>query len=192
MNPVILFIFVVLYTFIAKYYNLKSKNIPPEMFIAIVSFSAVFIGFILVYAMSRYDVNQNSYKDFISKIVFLQSIYPSYSVEINEFLQSYMKRIPYDSLGLEKNLFSISNGKDIITETRVSQTFTVLNALFTIRMENRDNIPSSIWLVLFFVLIMASFLMISDGNIPLFASIIVLLVIWMPSLVVYHLYNTRI
>ena len=188
--PFLIFILVIVFAIFAKIYKLRRVELSPEVFISTSSFSALFISFILVYSMQRYDLNKTNSDSFLGGINFLKRLFPDKISELNAFLLAYSKQLPgFNSLGLEESLMNEPNTPT--AALRITNTFTALNTLYQIRIERFDSIPNSIWIVLFFILIMVSLLMITDERIPFIVALLILLVVWSPSLVVYHLYSVR-
>ena len=187
--PYLLFVLLIMYVFISSSVNLKSDKIPPELFLSICAFSSVFVGFILVYAMQRYDIYKNNKATFIEGIDYLKKLYPKNTNELNDYLNNYIAGGIYDSLPLEEKVLSYNIS--IVQKDRTVALFQTLDSLYITRLQRGDNIPNSIWYVLFFILTMASLLMISDSRIHISVIFLIMTVIWSPCLVVFYLYSRR-
>jgi len=186
----IIFILLIFYTIFSNVYEINTDKIPPELFVAATAFSSVFIGFILIYAMQRYDSNQNNYESFLRDIYSLRKISPSNIKNIDNFLNYYEKYQPdFDVIELEESILS-----DIKNDIKYKRVDSIINSsinLYNIRISRKDSIPMIVWGILFLILILVSLLMITDKRIPLIVSCLILIVIWSPSLVVYYFYTMR-
>lgn len=157
------------------------------------SFSAILVSFILVYAISRYDASLAQTNIFVRRFQELDEVIrkidPSLTTLMDQYINDYINHAPSSALlQIQEKL----EGKLSPTlKTYITTVLAELSNSSNYRRDLSDEIPNTIWLTVFFILFFLSYLITVDNVVGPVLSAFLILVIWLPTLVVYSIFETR-
>lgn len=161
-----------------------------------VSFVSVVIGFILLYAMQKYErVDENSLL-VRRHLEYLGLIALKYDPSLIRYLVNYAKAFSkntnsYDILCFERKILpQITDNAD---KERVIFIVTLLDDLFDQRVSTTNTIPNLIWYIIITVIIILTVLFPLDRQFKnVLDSILIVILLWLPIAGIYYLYVTQL
>lgn len=170
---------------------------PREHIHTVAIFSGLIIGFIFLYAMNKYDMNDAEVIAFTRYITFLAELAAKYDPSLICYLISYCYSFlnfnvdDYSLLKFEDKL--VPQIKDPVEQARVENIVTQLETLFQQRVSGQNLIAEPLWYVVFIVLIILSIIFPLDTSFKReIDSILVLIVMWLPIVTIYVLYTGQL
>jgi len=186
------FIFLVLFT------DCRFQFTPKEYISHGNLFSSLIIGFIFLYAMQKYDVMYANFPVVTRNIIYLEEMALKYDQPqlicfliqyLDDFLNFINDKFPIANFE-RKLLPHVTNKDDVF---RIREAVTTLEVVANQRITGTNLIAQPIWYTIFIVAILLTIISPMDINYKRrIDSIIIIVLIWLPIVVVYILYNTAL
>lgn len=174
---ILTWILFILYLFFGPY---KHEHFAIEVYSIGTVFAGLIIGFILVFAMQKYDLHISNRKRFVTALIHLQRLTDGSSRSLlRKYIEAYLEK--EDSTSLET----------LATTPRTTELVSLLEELATARFNQADDIPNSIWYTVYISIFIISILVVIDIRISKILGVATLILIWLPLIVVYYLYQSR-
>lgn len=193
-------LFVFILTFLIFVYLILCTNIRHTLVNFHISNSVVFVGvvvgFILLYAMQKYEkVDENSLQ--VSRhIQYLALLALKYDPSLIEYLIQYTEdfsnnKNSYAILCFERKIVPMI--KLDVEKNRVEHIVTILDDIFDERVSETNTIPELIWYIVFITGTILTILFPLDTKFEnKMDSLMVVILLWLPIIAIYYLYLTQI
>ena len=186
----IVFIFLIIFTDIR--YNFR-----PDLHISNgTTFASIVVGFILLYAMQKFDNIDLNVPTVSRSLIYLKKVAATYDPQSICFLIDYSKGFLCEESRnyslecfLRRIIPKIDNEVDRI---RVTETVTMLENIYFQRVSETNTIAEPIWYLVFLSAIILTVIFPMDENLPRMDAVLVLLLIWLPITFIYTLYLSEL
>lgn len=168
----------IIYNFLNKH---KYSNLPLEVFSIGALFAGLIIGFIIVFAMQKFDIHSSNRNLFTQKILRLQRLEPTMRDALVDYTKAYLEYKDSDVL-----LPWLTSSNPIVV-----RTIQELDDLTSGHINSFDSIPNIIWYTVLISIIIITILVVIDGRIPNLMSLGAIILIWLPVIVIYYIYISR-
>ena len=182
----LLFIFLIVFTDI-RY------DFTPDIHIGNgTTFAAIVVGFILLYAMQKYDNIDLNVPSASRGLLYLKKIANKYEPKSICYLIDYVNGF----INIDTNDYSLLCFERIVVplidneaeKDRVKETVTILNDIYFNRVSQTNVIAEPIWYLVFLSAILLTIIFPMNEKLKRMDSILVLLLIWLPITIIYAIY----
>lgn len=193
-----LFIFIlapVIFLYLILCTNIRHKLIDSHISNSVV-FVGVVVGFILLYAMQKYEkVDENSL--LVSRhLEYLALVALKYDPSLISYLIQYSEEFisnenSYAILCFEKAI--VPQIKSDVERKRVRHIVSILDDIFDQRVSKTNTIPELIWYIVFIISVILTVLFPLDSKFDSrIDELLVVILLWLPIVVIYYLYLSEI
>lgn len=189
----VIFFFAILVILVVTNY-LKRTPLPFEALTLSGVFASLVIGFIVVYAIQKYDAFSANTNLYIRRTIQLAAIACKYAPEVIPLLVEYTINFACRRLSLLiVDIQRILDAKitDPIEKNFANNLINQISIANSIQADGSDIIPNGIWYAVFLVTIIISIFIIRDIRLTQLSVLAILVTIWIPLTVIYYIYITR-
>lgn len=160
------------------------------------TFASLVVGFILFYAMQKFDNIDLNVPTVARSILYLKKVALKYDPKLVCYLISYVKGFVcidinnYSLTCFEKLLLPII--EDDAERARVRDNISILEDKYYDRVSETNIIAQPIWYLVFLSGILLSIILPMNSNINGINALLVLLLLWLPIGFIYSLYLTEL
>lgn len=182
------FIFIFLIVFTDIRYNFE----PDKHISNVTTFASLVVGFILLYAMQKYDRIDLNVPTVSRSIIYLKKIALKYKPKSVCYLIDYVKGFidvdtrDYSLQCFERIVVPLIHNK--AERRRVEQTITVLEDIYFQRISETNVIAEPIWYLVFITGILLSIIFPMNEQLTKVDAVLILLIIWIPITFIYTIY----
>jgi len=142
-------------------------------------FTGLIIGFIIVFAMQKFDLHSNNRNQFRQLILRLARQKPQMKEALIAYTKAYLHKEDGDAL------------VPWLEDPSVNRTIYQLEDLSRVHVAGNDDIPNSIWYTVLISVIIISIIVVVDARMTDLMSLGAIVLIWLPIVVIYNLYIQR-
>lgn len=198
--PQIPFLGVVIFPIICIYLIIFTDiryNFKPELHISDgTTFASLVVGFILLYAMQKFDTIDLNVPTVSRAILYLKKVALKYNPKLICYLIKYCKGflcLEIDNYALhcfEREILPLIPSE--AEKARVVTTVTTLETIYNQRISLTNTIAEPIWYLVFISGIILTIIFPMDYTLRKIDAILVLLLIWLPITFIYSLYLSEL
>jgi len=172
-------------------------NFKPELHISNgTTFASLVVGFILLYAMQKFDNIDLNVPTVSRALLYLKKVALKYNPKLICYLIDYTKGF----LCLESSIYPLHCfEREILPlisseaeKARVVTTITTLETIYNQRISLTNTIAEPIWYLVFITGVILTIMFPMDHTLRRIDSILVLLLIWLPIVFIYALYLSEL
>jgi hypothetical protein len=187
----IFFILIILFT------NWRYQLLPNEFIGNGTVFASLVIGFIFLYAMQKYDNMDLNVPILVRNVGYLERIALKYDPSLVCYLIRYTEAfLNFDNSGFDLVEFEcelLPLIEEECEKIRVIESLSLLAGIFHQRVSKSNLIVNELWYLVFICCILLTIIFPMDSSfVKDLDSIIIIVLIWLPIVVVYYLYDKEI
>ena len=187
----------IIFILFAVFTNIRYELRPTNYIGHSTIFGSLIIGFIFLYAMQKYDKIDANVPVVARNIIFLEEMALKYDPSLICYLIEYSEnflsftREEFPILKFERKIIPLVD--DPTVAARITESVTILELISHERITKTNLIVNPIWYTVFIMLFLLTVIFPMDSNFgkPL-DSIIVIILIWLPIVVIYYLYQSEL